>query len=79
MLISADLVTAPYVLLNVHLMNSTVTQVHNLYDEETLARSFNTLELLMADERVQRAVAYNAKQHTRTKEDSLNPLIRYRK
>jgi len=53
--------------------------VHNLYDEETLARDFSTLELLMSDEAVQKAVAYNAKQPTRTKVDSLNPRIRYRK
>lgn len=53
--------------------------VHNLIDEKTLAKQYNTVEALLAHEGVQKFIAYAQKQKVRTKQDSMNPNIRYRK
>eukprot|EP00455_Lapot_gusevi_P050004 TRINITY_DN7191_c0_g1_i3.p1 TRINITY_DN7191_c0_g1~~TRINITY_DN7191_c0_g1_i3.p1 ORF type:complete len:128 (-),score=17.89 TRINITY_DN7191_c0_g1_i3:167-550(-) len=39
--------------------------VHNIYSEETLAKSYHTLELLMADERIQAMIKYQKTQRVR--------------
>jgi len=56
--------------------------VHSFEDEKTLAARFNTVPLLMADERVQRFVAYIAKQRvnrTQAENDAGAKGMRYAK
>jgi len=53
--------------------------VHNLIDNKTLAQSFNTVDKLMAHEGIRKAVAYVSRQATRTKAQTLNPLLRFSK
>lgn len=54
-----------------------VWQVHSLYDEKTLGESYHTRELLLADERVRKMVAYMQKQHVVSKDETLRKGFRY--
>lgn len=38
------------------------SMLHKFYDEKTLGRDFNTLEKVMADEKIMKAVKYFSKQ-----------------
>jgi len=54
--------------------------IHRLIDEDTLAESFNTLELLMEDERVLKWAKYCSKQRVnRSKADGHAQKLRYAK
>jgi len=54
--------------------------VHRLIDEDTLAESFNTLELLLEDERVAKWAKYCSKQRVnRSKADGHTQKLRYAK
>lgn len=49
----------------IHICRRCHNGIHRLYDEMTLAEQFNTLELLRADEAIQRHVNWVAKQKER--------------
>jgi hypothetical protein len=51
--------------------------VHRRFDNKTLAASYFTVTLLLADEKLQRWAAYAAKQHSRTRDEALNGKLRY--
>eukprot|EP01006_Ploeotia_vitrea_P045548 TRINITY_DN66951_c3_g1_i1.p1 TRINITY_DN66951_c3_g1~~TRINITY_DN66951_c3_g1_i1.p1 ORF type:complete len:234 (-),score=27.53 TRINITY_DN66951_c3_g1_i1:116-748(-) len=53
--------------------------VHSFHDEKTLAVEYNTVEKLLALEEIQKFIKWVRSQPIRTKQDSLNKNIRYRK
>ncbi len=50
----------------IHICRSCHSGIHKSYDEMTLARQFNTLEALLADERLARHFAWVARQKHRS-------------
>ena len=53
--------------------------VHKLIEEEVLASDFNTLELLLGDERVQKWINYARKQRPRSLEVGHSHVFKYRR
>jgi hypothetical protein len=53
--------------------------VHRSYDNDTLAAQFDTVEKLLADEKVFKFVRWVRTQKLRSKRDAINPSIHYRR
>jgi len=62
-----------------HICRPCHSAIHSFIDQETMAKDFHSLDLLLQNEKVKKFIPFIRKQQTRTKRDALNPAIRYKK